>query len=290
MGHVFVTRALPGNGLDRLRDAGHTVAVHPGDLPPTRAQLRTGVADAAGLLSLLTDRVDQDVLDHAPHLKVVANYATGSDNIDRAACERAGVAVATTPDVLTDATADLTLALLLATARRLPEAAQAVGDGEWRTWEPQGWLGLELRGAELAVVGAGRIGRAVVDRARAFGMRTTLVGRDDPIPWTADIVSLHAPLTEQTRHLVDPFRLKHGAMLINTARGALVDPVKLRAALEQGHLAAAALDVTDPEPLPRDDPLRAAPNLLITPHIGSATHRARDRMVHAAVDALMRYL
>lgn len=286
MGHVFVTRALPGDALHRLTEAGHTVEVHPGDLPPTRAQLRAGVSDADGLLSLLTDRIDQDVLDHGPHLRVVANYATGSDNIDRRACEAAGVAVATTPDVLTDATADLTMALLLAAARRVPQAAA----GDWRTWEPQGWLGLELRGAELAVVGPGRIGRAVADRAQAFGMRTTFVGRGDAIPWTADVVSLHAPLTEQTRHLVDPFRLKRGAILVNTARGGLVDQGQLKRALDEGHLAAAALDVTDPEPLPPDDPLRAAPNLLITPHIGSATLTARTRMAHAAVDALLRYI
>ena len=290
MGHVFVTRPLPGTALDRLRDAGHTVDVHPGPLPPTRAQLRAGVSDANGLLSLLTDTIDQDVLDHGPHLKAVANYATGSDNIDRDACERAGVAVHTTPDVLTDATADLTMALLLAAARRVPEAASATTNGGWRTWEPQGWLGLELRGAHLAIVGPGRIGTAVQQRAEAFGMRTTEVRRGERIPWTADVVSLHAPLTDETRGLVDPFALKRGAILVNSARGGLVQQDRLVDALHQGHLAAAALDVTDPEPLPPDHPLHAAPNVLITPHIGSATTKARDAMAHAAVDALMRYV
>jgi glyoxylate reductase len=290
VGQVFVTRALPGDALGRLEAAGHVVEVHPGDLPPTRAQLRAGVANADGLLSMLTERIDQDVLDHAPRLRVVANYAVGSDNIDHDAAEGAGIAVTTTPDVLTDATADLTLALLLAAARRLPEAAQAVRDGAWRTWEPRGWLGLELRGARLAVVGPGRIGRAVAERAAAFGMDVVLVGRGEAVPADADVVSLHTPLTAETRRLVDPRALKPGAILVNTSRGGLVDAEALADALHSGHLAAAALDVTDPEPLPADHPLLSAPNLLVTPHIGSATYRARERMAELAVDGLLTHL
>jgi glyoxylate reductase len=220
----------------------------------------------------------------------VANYAVGSDNIDEDAAKRAGVAITTTPDVLTDATADLTLALLLAAARRLPEAAQAVRDGAWRTWEPRGWLGLELRGARLAVVGPGRIGRAVAERAAPFGMDVVLVGRGEAVPADADVVSLHTPLTPETRHLVDPRALKPGAILVNTSRGALVDPQALAEALHSGHLAGAALDVTDPEPLPADHPLLSSPNLLVTPHIGSATHRARRRMADLAVDGLLTHL
>ena len=165
-----MTRELPGPALLRLRDDGHDVDVHPGALPPARAELQAGVAEADGLLSLLTDTVDAALLAAAPRLRAIANYAVGCDNIDLAAAGARAIPVGATPGVLTDATADLTMALLLAAARRLPEAQAAVHDGRWRTWEPRGWLGLELRGARLAVVGLGRIGRAVAERATAFGM------------------------------------------------------------------------------------------------------------------------
>jgi glyoxylate reductase len=196
-----------------------------------------------------------------------------------------------TPDVLTDATADLAMALLLAAARRLPEAAADVRAGRWRTWEPAGWLGLELRGATLLVVGPGRIGRATAERARAFGMEVRFAGRGEaPDPDGADAISLHAPLSDATRGLVDAAflaRCAPHAVLVNTARGALVDQDALAAALHEGRLGAAALDVTDPEPLPPDHPLLGAPNLLVTPHIGSATHAARNRMAELAVANLL---
>jgi glyoxylate reductase len=287
---VFVTRVLAGDALERLA-ARHEVEVWPGPLPPPPEELRARAARSDGLLTLLTDRVDAALLDAAaPRLRVVANYAVGSDNVDLDAAARHGVPVGVTPDVLTDATADLALALLLAAARELPAAAQAVRDGAWRTWEPRGWLGLELRGAHLLVVGPGRIGRAVADRARAFGMRVTLGGRDDPLAALeqADVVSLHAPLTPATRHLVDAAalaRMKPGALLVNTARGPLVDTGALVAALHEGRVRA-ALDVTDPEPLPPGHPLAGAPNALVVPHIGSATHAARARMTELAVENL----
>jgi glyoxylate reductase len=201
--------------------------------------------------------------------------------------------VGVTPGVLTDATADLTLALLLSTARRLPEAQRAVTDGAWTTWEPRGWLGLELRGARLAVVGFGRIGQAVAQRAAAFGMEVEPVRRDDDLHAAlsrADVVSLHCPLTPGTHHLIDAGALgamKTTAILVNTARGAIVDQVALAAALRGGDIAAAALDVTDPEPPRPDDPLLGAPNLTVLPHIGSATVRARERMADMAVDNLL---
>ena len=172
MAQVFVTRRLPGSATDRLSAAGHDVVVHPGDLPPTPAELAAGLATAEGLLCLLTERIDAAVIDAAARLRAIANYAVGSDNIDVAAAAARGIPVGVTPGVLTDATADLTLALLLSAARRLPEARQAVADGAWVTWEPGARLGLELRGARLAVVGFGRIGRAVAERAAAFGMTT----------------------------------------------------------------------------------------------------------------------
>ena len=292
MPRCFVTRNLPFAALDRLRRE-HDVDVWPGELPPPPDELRVRTETADALLCLLTDRVDAALLDAAPNLKVVANYAVGADNVDtRAAAER-GVAVGVTPDVLTDATADLAMALVLAAARHLPAAERAARDGRWRTWEPAGFLGLELRGAHLLVVGAGRIGRATAQRAEAFGMTTELAGRDHDLAAAlprADVVSLHAPLTEQTRHLIDAdalARMKPTATLVNTARGGIVDTNALRDALVSGAIAAAALDVTDPEPLPPAHPLFEAPNLLVVPHIGSATHRARERMAEMAVDNVL---
>ncbi|HWH95205.1 MAG TPA: D-glycerate dehydrogenase [Baekduia sp.] len=294
MAHVFVTRALTGDALDRLAAAGHEVEVWPGNLPPHPTELRERVASARGLLTMLTERVDEQVLAAAPQLRVIANYAVGSDNIDLDAAARRGIPVGVTPDVLTDATADLAFALLLAAARRLPEAAQAVRDGRWRTFETQAWLGADVGGATIAIVGgAGRIGSAVARRARGFDMDIVTVGRDDDLHAAlrrADFVSLHAPLTPATRHLIDDAALdavKPGAILVNTGRGGLIDQAALKRALQDGRLGAAALDVTDPEPLPRDDPLLAAPNLLVLPHIGSATRTARSRMAHLAVDNLL---
>ena len=292
MARCFVTRTLPFPALDRLRDE-HEVTVWDGPLPPSPADLRAAATPAEGLLCLLTDRVDTALLDAAPRLRVVSNYAVGADNVDVAACAARGIGVGVTPDVLTDATADLAIALMLSLVRRLPEAAAAVRDGGWRTWEPAGWLGLELRGARLAVVGPGRIGRAVGERAAAFGMDVVLAGRDAPLAdvvAAADVVSLHLPLTPATRGLVDAAllaRMKPSAVLVNTARGGLVDTAALRSALAGGAIAGAALDVTDPEPLPADHPLLAAPNLLVVPHIGSATHAARARMADLAVDNLL---
>lgn len=292
MATVAVTRRLPGAALARLA-AEHEVTVWPGELPPTPSELRALAAGAEGLLCLLTDRVDAALLDAAPRLRAVATYAVGFDNVDAAALRARGIPLGVTPDVLTAATADLTMALLLAVCRRLPEAAAAVQAGGWRTWEPRGWLGLELEDATLAVVGPGRIGRAVAARAAAFGMQVELVGRDDDHHAAfarADVVSLHCPLTDATRHLVDAEAIdamRHGAYLVNTARGGLVDQDALRAALHAGRLAGAGLDVTDPEPPPAGDRLLDAPNLLVLPHVGSATHRARERMADLAVDNLL---
>ena len=291
MGRVFVTRELIGASLPELA-AEHEVDVWAGGLPPSPEELRERARDADGLLCLLTDRIDAALLDACPRLRVVANYAVGTDNVDLAECARRGIAVGRTPDVLTDATADLTWALILAVARRLPEAAAAVGEGRWRTWEPARWLGAGLAGATLLVVGPGRIGRAVGRRGEAFGMRVAYAGRGDdlhPLLSDADVVSLHAPLTSATRGLIGPAALeamRPGAILVNTARGALVDQRALAGALRAGRLAGAGLDVTDPEPLPPDDPLLGAPNLLVLPHVGSATVQARAAMTQRCVENL----
>ncbi len=292
MSRVLVTRRLPGAALDRLR-AAHDVDVWEGDLPPDRDILKRRIAPAEGLLCVLTERVDADLLAAAPALRVVANYAVGADNIDLEAAAARGIPVGATPGVLTDATADLAFALLLAAARGLVPAGDAVRAGRWRTWEPEGWLGRDVHGATLVLVGAGRIGEAVARRARGFDMEVVTVGRGDDLHAAlrrADFVSLHVPLTDATRHLVDAAalgQLKPTAILVNTARGGVVDQDALAAALHEGRLAGAALDVTDPEPLPAGHPLLEAPNLLVVPHIGSATHSTRERMTAMAVDNLL---
>lgn len=292
MARVIVTRELPFPALDRLA-AAHEVETWPGELPPAPEQLRALAADAEGLLCLLTDRVDEALLAAAPRLRAVSVLAVGTDNVDKEAARARAVAVGNTPDVLTESTADLAFALILAAARRLPEAAEAVRTpGGWRTWEPARWLGLELHGATLGIVGAGRIGRAVARRAEGFGMRV-LTHRPVPLDEllaASDVVSLHVPLTDATRGLLDAralARCKPGAIVVNTARGGVVDQAALADALHEGRLGAAALDVTDPEPIPPDHPLLAAPNLLVLPHIGSATHATRARMADMAVDNLL---
>jgi glyoxylate reductase len=294
MSRVFVTRRLPGPALDRLR-AAHEVDIWEQRLPPTPEQLRAGVRTAQGLLALLTDRVDAALIEQAPQLQAIANYAVGYDNIDLAAARARGIAVGNTPDVLTDATADLTFALLLAAARRLPEAMADAHAGEWITWEPGRHLGASVAGATLGIVGMGRIGHAVAQRAGGFGMEVIHTGRPggtrlEDLLERSDFVSLHCPLTSQTLHLIDATalaRMRPSAILINTARGPIIDQVALRDALAAGTIAGAALDVTDPEPPSQDDPLLTAPNLILTPHIGSATHAARQQMAQLAVENLM---
>jgi glyoxylate reductase len=293
MSRCFVTRRLPGPALGRLEAAGHELEIWDGRLPPTLAELARAAAEAEGLLTLLTDRIDAALIDSSPKLRAISNYAVGFDNVDLDAATRRGIPVGHTPDVLTDATADLTFALLLAAARNLPQAIQSAAEGDWVTWEPALHLGREVHGATLGIIGFGRIGQAVAARAAGFEMRVVHAGRDQPIDHLlreSDFVSLHAPLTPETYHLIDAQalgKMRPTAILVNTARGGLVDQVALAEALERGSIAAAALDVTDPEPLPPDDRLLRAPNLIITPHIGSATQAARERMAELAVDNLL---
>ena len=294
MARCLVTRELPGRALDRLR-AAHEVDVWPWPLPPPPTDLHQRAAGAHGLLTLLTDQVDTELLDAAPDLRAIANLAVGTDNIDVEAATARGIAVGNTPDVLTETTADLAFALMLAAARRLPEAVAAVQAGEWLTWEPAGFLGRDVHGATLGIVGMGRIGEAVARRAAGFDMTVLHTSRSGGVPLTqllerADFVSLHCPLTPETHHLIDAQalqRMKPTAILVNTARGPIVDTEALAAALHDDQIAGAALDVTDPEPLPADHPLLQAPNLLVVPHIGSATHATRERMAHLAVDNLL---
>jgi len=291
MAHIVLTRTLPFPAVEALASE-HEVTTWEERLPPPPERLRALVADADGLLCLLTDTIDAALLDAAPNLRVVSNLAVGTDNVDLDAAGARGIAVGATPGVLTEATADLTFALLLASARRLPEAAAAVPVGDWVTWEPARWLGAEVAGATLGIVGMGRIGTAVARRAAGFQMEVLDARADglDALLERSDFVSLHCPLTPQTRGLIGDAalaRMKPDAHLINTARGPIVDQDALARALHSGQIAGAALDVTDPEPLPADHPLLAAPNVLVVPHVGSATHATRARMAELAVANLL---
>ncbi len=295
MARCFVTRRLPGAALERLAES-HEVEVWPDALPPPQDELQTRAPLLEGLLSLPTDPIDAQLINSAPNLRAISNYAVGYDNIDLAAAAARGIPVGHTPGVLTDATADLAFALLLAAARQLPQATAVVHAGEWRTWEPTSYLGVELAGTTLGVIGWGRIGQAMARRAEGFGMQVVHTDSRSPrkrleeLLDHSDFVTLHTPLTNSTRHLINTQtlqKMKPTSILINTARGGIVDHHALAEALTEGQIAGAALDVTEPEPIPSSHPLLQAPNLLITPHIGSATKTARERMADLAVDNLL---
>ena len=304
MAKVVVAARLPGR-IDEIL-AGHTV-VRPaaGEAELPRARLVAELADAEGLLALLKLRIDNALLDGAPKLRVVANYAVGYDNVDLAATGRRGIVVTNTPGVLTDATADLTMALMLAAARRLGEGAAMIREGRWHGWEPEQLPALDLEGAQLGIVGLGRIGQAVARRARGFGLGIVYaqprraapeleaalgarhVGVDELVA-TSDIVSLHCPLSPATRHLMNGERLaamKARAVLVNTARGPIVDEAALAATLARGHLLGVGLDVFEDEP--RVHPgLVDNPRAIIMPHLGSSTPATRAAMAETAAQSI----
>jgi glyoxylate reductase len=293
--YVFVTRHLPGAALDRLR-ARHSVTVWPGRLPPSPEELRLQAMRADGLLTLLTDRVDAGLLDACPAVRVISNYAVGFENIDLLAATARGIPVGHTPGVLTEATAQLAITLALDLLRRVSEADKDVHQGRWETWEPARYLGASLDQVTLGLVGYGRIGQAVGRMARALGMQVIFTdpGSDahslHEVLAQSDVVSLHARLTDETKRLINARTLavmRPGAILVNTARGAMVDTAALASALHTGRLAGAGLDVTDPEPLPADHELLTFPNVIITPHIASATVRTRFAMADLAVENLL---
>ncbi len=302
---VFVTRAIPEKGLALIRSACDADIWHD-PLPPPRAALLERVRGVDGILSLLTDKIDAAVMDAAgAQLKVISNYAVGYDNIDVAAATARGIAVGNTPGILTETTADFAFALLLAAARQVVAGDKFVRAGKWQTWGPRLLLGADVHGATLGLVGFGRIGQAMARRAAGFGMRILYHQRHaspaaetlgakpadfDTLLRESDFVSLHVPLTDETYHLLDAraFRLmKNTAVLINTARGGVVDPAALYAALKAGDIAFAALDVTEPEPIPADSPLLALENIIITPHLGSASHATRNKMAVMAAENLL---
>ena len=304
---VFVSRIIPDEGLDQIA-AACEMDLWREELPPPRDELLRRVAGRDGILTLLTDRVDDGLLDAAgPQLKVVSNYAVGFDNIDVAACARRGVAVGNTPGVLTETTADLAWALLMAAARRLPEGDRYVRAGKWKTWGPLLLLGPDVHGATIGIVGFGRIGQAVARRAQGFGMKVfyhdlqqlpddvtgplgaTYLPLEELLP-RCDFISIHVNLSEETRGLINAKTLswmKPTAVLVNTSRGPVVDHPALAAALQGGVIGAAALDVTDPEPIPMDDPLVGLDNCLIVPHIASASRATRAKMAEMAAANLL---
>lgn len=306
MGLIAITRRLPDVATDLLNDAGHEIRLHDTDLPPSREQLTRLVAGADAVVSLLSDAIDVDVLDAAgPQLRVVANYAVGLDNVDLETCRSRGIAVAHTPGVLDEATADLAWTLLLAVARRVLEGHRLVASERWTGWAPLQLLGTELHGRRFGVVGLGRIGTAAARRARGFGMEVVYHARSrheraeaelparkaslDELLATSDVVSLHCPLTEATRHLIDARALatmKPSAILVNTARGEVVDEQALVEALGEGRIAGAGLDVFEREPRihPR---LPALPNVVLAPHLGSATVATREAMARLVADAVI---
>jgi glyoxylate reductase len=304
---VFVSRIIPDEGLRPIQDATDAT-VWQDELPPPRDTLLRSIEGADGVLTLLTDKVDDEFLDRAGEgLKVVSNFAVGFDNIDVAACTARGIPVGNTPGVLTETTADLAWALLMAAARRLPEGDRYVREGNWKTWGPMLLMGPDVHGATIGIVGFGRIGQAMAKRAQGFGMTilyhdlaranpaveaelgATFLPLEELLP-KADFVSLHVNLSPQTQGLVNAERLrwmKPSAILVNTSRGPVIDSMALVDALRDGVIAGAALDVTDPEPLPVDHPLVGLDNCLVVPHIASASRATRGKMASMAAANLL---
>ncbi len=294
---VFVTRIIPKEGLEMLREVAD-VKVWEDELPPPRDILLKEAEDVDGLVSLLTDKIDAELFDTANKLKVVSNYAVGFDNIDLEEASKRGIMITNTPGVLTETTADLAFTLLMSTARRIVEADKFVRSGRWKTWGPMLMLGRDIYGAKLGLIGLGRIGYAVAKRAKGFDMDVMyydLMRNEkaekklglkfvemEQLLKEADFVSIHVPLTSETRRLINKKTLslmKKTSILINTARGPIVDENALYEALINNEIAGAGLDVTDPEPPSMDNPLLKLDNVIIVPHIASASIATRTRMV-----------
>jgi glyoxylate reductase len=306
---VFVSRRIPAAGLDRITQACEAT-VWPEQMPPPRDALLQHVKGCDGVVTLLTDKVDAEFMDAAgPQLKVISNFAVGYNNIDVAEAKKRNIRVGNTPDVLTDATADMAFALLISAGRRIVESVDYVRQGHWKTWEPQGHVGVDLCGKTLGIIGLGRIGMAMARRCfGGWGMRVLYHDRYenpaasdvqatrvelDTLLAESDFVSVHTDLNDSTRGMfnLDAFRkMKQTAVFINTARGPLHVQADLHKALTEGLIFAAGLDVTDPEPIPLDDPLLQLPNCVIAPHIASATVSSRNGMAEITADNLLRGL
>ena len=306
---VYITRRLPEAATEVLRPHFEVRQWAQEETPVPRDVFLAEAASAEGILCLLTERIDREFLERAPMLKVVANMAVGYDNIDVAACTARKVLVTNTPGVLTESTADLAFALLMATARRLPEARDVVLQDRWRAWSPMFLTGQDVHHATLGILGLGRIGRAVARRASGFGMKVLYYSRNrseeaeaetgalyrplGDLLSESDFVSVHLPLTPETRHIIGEREfglMKPSAVLVNTSRGPVVDEDALYRALRDRTIWAAGLDVFESEPLSADSPLRTLDNVVLLPHIGSATIATRTQMALAAATNLREYL
>ncbi|NOX87389.1 MAG: D-glycerate dehydrogenase [Calditrichaeota bacterium] len=297
---IYVTRKIPDAGLELLKERGYSLIVHDSETPPTKEELARELKDCDGLICLLSDSIDRELIGSARRLKVIANYAVGFNNIDVDFATKRKIFVTNTPDILTPATADLTWALILAVSKRIVEADAFVRSGRFKGWQPELFLGYDVTGKTLGIVGAGRIGQAVARRAKGFEMNILYVSNSpkeqfeaetgakrvelEELLKTSDFVSIHCPLTQKTFHLLDGTRLrlmKHGAILINTARGPVVDETALVDALKSGRLAGAGLDVYENEPQIHPE-LPTMKNVVLLPHIGSATTETRNEMARMA--------
>lgn len=302
---VYVTRILPKEAMDKV-NSFCDAKTWDGPLPPPREVLEENVTNIEGLLSLLTDKIDAALMDKAPKLKVISNYAVGFDNIDIPAATKRGIIVGNTPGVLTETTADLAFALLMAAGRRVVEGDKEVRAGKWKTWGPMTLLGQDIHGATLGIVGLGRIGAAVAQRAKGFGMkilyydiiRNEKAEKELGIQYTdlnnllsqSDFITIHTNLTKETHHLMGAKQfelMKRTGILVNTSRGPIVDNMALYEALRSKKIAYAALDVTEPEPLPADHPLVTLDNVIVVPHIASASVASRTKMGLMAADNLI---
>jgi glyoxylate reductase len=300
-----VTRVIPDQGLDLVREFCDAT-IWPEELPPPRDVILRETRDADGLLSLLTDPVDGALMDACPRLRVVSNFAVGFDNLDVPAATERGIVMGNTPGVLTETTADFAFALLMAAARRIVEGVEYVRADRWKTWGPMLLMGHDVHGATLGLIGLGRIGAEMARRAAGFSMRVLyydVFRREDleqglgiqyapldDVLAQADFVSVHTPLTPETRHLLNAerfARMKRTAIVINTSRGPVIDTEALTEALRSGVIGGAALDVTEPEPLPADHPLVHMPNCIIVPHIASASNVTRGQMAEIAARNLI---
>ncbi len=305
MWKVLITRKIPAAGIDLLKNAGLQVEVYPYDQPIPESLLMEKIRDCDALLCLVTDSISAPVIEQARHLKIIANYAVGYNNIDLPAAKKHGIVVTNTPDVLTEATADLAFALILACARRVVEGDQLVRQGNFTGWSPLLMLGADVSAQTIGIIGAGRIGTAVARRAYGFGMNifysdsvtNKLIEKEyraqkkelDDLIRTADFISLHVPLTDSTYHLIDEKglqRMKATTILINTSRGAVIDEQALVRALTYQTIAGAGLDVYEREPLLAQG-LTDFKNVVLLPHLGSATYRTREEMAKLAAQNII---
>ncbi|TFF83871.1 D-glycerate dehydrogenase [Candidatus Thorarchaeota archaeon] len=309
MAKVFVTRRIPEKGLKRMKES-HDVRIWKDQVPPTKDEIRNEADGCEGLVTLLSDQIDEELIDSLPQLKVIAQYAVGYDNIDVAAASKRGIMVTNTPGVLTETTADLTWALILAASRKIVESDRYVRNGKWTVaWGPKLLLGEDVHGATLGVVGLGRIGSAVAARAKGFNMNIVYHTRSengttkraekdlgvkrgsfDVLLRESDIITMHVPLTKETHHMIGEgeFRkMKRSAVFVNTSRGSVVDEEALYRSLKSNLIFAAGLDVFEEEPISTDNPLLTLPNVVLAPHTGSASTRTRTVMAEMCAENLV---